>query len=296
MPAEGVAWLPGPHLLDADELARLVALAVAAGIRSVRLTGGEPLLRADVVDVVARLAALRPAPELSMTTNGMRLADLAEPLAAAGLTRVNISVDTLRPDRFSAITRRDGLEQVLAGVAAALAAGLAPVKVNSVLMRGINDDEAADLLEWAIGVGADLRFIEQMPLDAGGIWRRDEMVTSAEAMASIERRLTPLPRDPADPAQLFAVDGGPATVGFVSSVSAPFCAGCDRLRLTADGQLRNCLFSLVETDLRTPLRDGADDAELGALMHACVAAKLPGHGIDDPSFIQPPRPMSAIGG
>jgi GTP 3',8-cyclase len=299
MPAEGVPWLPGPHLLSATELTRLVGLAADQGIRSVRLTGGEPLLRADLVDVVAALAAQQPSLELSMTTNGMRLADLAAPLAAAGLRRVNVSMDTLRPDRFRAITRRDGLESVLAGIDAAIAAGLHPVKVNAVLMRGINDDEAPELLAWALQRGVGLRFIEQMPLDGGGQWRREEMVTSEEAMRTLAGYvLSELPRDPADPAQLFGVgeSGSQGTVGFVSSVSAPFCGGCDRLRLTADGQLRNCLFAMTETDLRTPLRDGADDAELTALIFAAVAAKLPGHGIDDPAFIQPQRPMSAIGG
>ncbi len=295
MPAEGVPWTPGPHLLKPDEIERLVRVGTQLGIRTVRLTGGEPLLHPGIADIVTRLAALPHSPELSMTTNGIGLAEIAADLQAAGLSRLNVSLDTLRPDRFRTITRRDGVERVIAGVEAAVEAGLAPVKVNSVLMRGVNDDEAPELLRWALSVGAQLRFIEQMPLDAGHEWSREAMVTSAEVKESLRSfELTPLPHDAADPAATFAVDGG--VVGFVSSVSEPFCAGCDRIRLTADGQLRNCLFSLAETDLRTPMRDGATDEELVALFGECVSAKRAGHGIDDPKFVQPARPMSAIGG
>jgi cyclic pyranopterin phosphate synthase len=298
MPAEGVPWLPGPQLLTTDELVRLVRIGVSLGITEVRLTGGEPLLRPDVVDVVAALCSWADAPELSLTSNGVRLPTLAGPLAHAGLRRVNISLDTLRADRFKEMTRRDMLEQTLAGVRAARRAGLTPVKVNTVLMRGVNDDEACDLLSWALDEGVELRFIEQMPLDAHQIWRRDQMVTAEEIETMLAERFVLSPADGrgSDPSERFLVDGGPAVVGIVASVSRPFCGSCDRLRLTADGQLRNCLFAHDESDLRTSMRAGASDEELATQMLACVAAKLPGHGIDDPSFIQPNRPMSAIGG
>ena len=298
MPAEGVEWLPKPHLLTTDELIRIVSVAVSAGITDVRLTGGEPLLRPDMVDIVAALNSLPKPPRISMTTNGMRLAEVAQDLVDAGMQRVNVSLDTLDPKRFRAITRRDGVEAVVAGVAAAVGAGMTPVKINAVLMRGVNDDEGPELLKWAMDAGAQLRFIEQMPLDAQHAWRRDEMVTTAEVMSTLERHfvLEPVPHDPHDPAVCYTVDGGPATVGFVSSVSVPFCGACDRVRLTADGQFRNCLFAHAETDLRTPLREGASDDELLVLMMGSVDEKAPGHGIDEPDFLQPPRPMSAIGG
>lgn len=298
MPAEGVPWLPGPQLLTTDELVRLVSVGVALGITEVRLTGGEPLLRPDVVDVVAALSSLPNAPELSLTTNGVRLPTLAAPLKHAGLRRVNISLDTLRGDRFKEMTRRDMLEQTLAGVRAAKRAGLSPVKINTVLMRGVNDDEACDLLSWALDEGVELRFIEQMPLDAQQIWRRDEMITAAEIEERLGDRfaLTSAPGRGSDPSERFLVDGGPAIVGIVASVSRPFCGSCDRLRLTADGQVRNCLFALDESDLRTTMRNGASDDSLAAQLIACVSGKKAGHGIDDPQFVQPSRPMSAIGG
>jgi cyclic pyranopterin phosphate synthase len=298
MPAEGLPWLPSRDMLSVDELVRVVRVAVGLGIEEVRLTGGEPLLHPDVVDVVRRLTALPDAPEVSLTTNGLRLPGLAAPLADAGLARVNISLDTLERDRFVALTRRDRLVDVLAGIAAAKAAGLAPVKINTVLMRGVNDDEAVPLLRWAIQEGVALRFIEQMPLDPQHGWDRATMVTAAEILAALEAAFTlsPVPTRGSAPAEAWFVDGGPATVGVVASVTRPFCGACDRVRLTADGQLRSCLFAREETDLRTPLRDGADDAELARRLRACLATKLPGHGIDDPGFLQPNRPMSAIGG
>jgi len=298
MPAEGVAWLPKPELLTADELVRVVAIAVSAGVTEVRLTGGEPLLRPDLVEIVGRIHALENAPSMSLTTNGMRLERLAPDLAAAGLRRVNVSLDTLDDECFFTLTRRTGLEQVIAGVEAAVAAGLAPVKINAVLMRGVNEEEAPTLLKWALDTGVEMRFIEQMPLDAQHAWRRDQMVTTDDVVRSLRRHFTlePAPHNPHDPAVRHVVDGGPATVGFISSVSTPFCGGCDRVRLTADGQFRNCLFAQVETDLRTPLRAGATDDEVLALMTTSVQAKAAGHGINNPDFLQPPRPMSAIGG
>lgn len=303
MPAEGVPWLPGPTLLTTPELVRLARIAVGLGIEEIRLTGGEPLLRPDVVDVVAQLAALRSpslthGPELSLTTNGLRLPALARPLVDAGLTRVNISLDTLRRDRFTRLTRRDRLTDTLAGIAAADAAGLAPIKINAVAMRGVNEDEIVDLVRFAAERGYEMRFIEQMPLDAGHTWSRSAMVTGPEILSTLESafRLTPLPGRGSAPAERWLVDDGPSSVGVIASVTRPFCGSCDRIRLTADGQLRSCLFARVETDLRTLLREGADDAALAQAVRTCLAGKLPGHGIDDPSFLQPDRPMSAIGG
>ena len=296
MPAEGLDWLPKPELLTDDEIVRLVGVAVQLGVRTVRLTGGEPLLRPGLLGLVARLAALGPA--LSVTTNGLALSKLAQPLADAGLRRVNVSLDTLQPERFHALTRRDRWHDVVAGLEAAAAAGLTPVKVNTVLLRGKNDDEAADLLDWCLERGYTLRFIEQMPLDPQHGWDRAEMVTADEILALLGGRhtITPVDQRGSAPAEEFLVDGGPAIVGVVGSVTRPFCASCDRLRLTADGQVRNCLFARTESDLRAPLRAGATDDELAVALQAAITGKKAGHGIDSPTFVQPDRPMSAIGG
>jgi len=301
MPAEGLDWLPGPLLLTDDEVVRLVRIGVERlGITEVRFTGGEPLLRRGLADIVRRTAGLRPRPEISLTTNGIGLARLAEPLRAAGLDRINVSLDTLRPDTVKALAKRDRLADVLAGLAAAAAAEMVPVKVNSVLMRGINDDEAGPLLRYCLAHGYQLRFIEQMPLDAQHGWRRENMVTADEILAALSAEFALTPDDPdqrgSAPAEIFLVDDGPARVGVIGSVTRPFCGACDRVRLTADGQVRNCLFARDESDLRGPMRSGATDEELAARWRRAVAAKLPGHGIDDPGFLQPARPMSAIGG
>jgi GTP 3',8-cyclase len=301
MPAEGLEWLPRPELLTDDELLRLVGLAVTRlGISEVRFTGGEPLLRRGLPSIVARVAELAPRPEISLTTNGIGLERLAGPLHAAGLDRINVSLDTLTPAVFVQLARRDRLADVLAGLVAASATGLTPVKVNAVLMRGVNEHEAVPLLRFCLEHGYQLRFIEQMPLDAQHGWRRAEMVTADEILEALSAEFTLTPHDPADrgsaPAEAFEVDGGSATVGIIGSVTRPFCGACDRIRLTADGQLRNCLFARAENDLRTPLRDGASDEELAARWLECIRAKLPGHGINDPGFLQPARPMSAIGG
>ncbi|TXH44638.1 MAG: GTP 3',8-cyclase MoaA [Actinobacteria bacterium] len=303
MPAEGLPWLSRDELLSTDELLRLVEVAVGLGVDQVRLTGGEPLLRPDVVEVVRAIRALPGAPEVSLTTNGLRLPGLAAHLADAGLERVNISLDTLDRATFKRLTRRDRLVDTLAGVAAAKAAGLLPVKINTVLMPGVNDHEAPALLRWALAEGLRLRFIEQMPLDAQHGWRRSTMVTAEQILTRLADAgfdLRPMGGRGTAPSEdwIVAGPGGEpiGTVGVVGSVTRPFCSACDRVRLTADGQWRNCLFAREEADLRSLLRAGADDAALGAAMRASVMGKKRAHGIDSGDFVQPERPMSAIGG
>jgi cyclic pyranopterin phosphate synthase len=300
MPAEGLAWMPKPEMLTDEELLRVITVFIGLGVRQVRLTGGEPLLRRSLVEVVAGIAALEPRPQIAMTTNGVGLDRLAAPLAGAGLDRVNVSLDTIDQQEFFRLTRRDRLVDVEKGLKAAASVGLTPIKVNAVAMRGINDHSAADVLQWCCDRGYQLRFIEQMPLDAQHAWQRDQMVTAQEIHAQLSTRfaLTPLPDKArgSAPAELFLVNGGPATVGIIASVSAPFCAACDRVRLTSDGQVRNCLFAKGEVDLRGPLRDGASDEELAGLIQGEMWRKARGHGIDKPGFVQPERPMSAIGG
>jgi cyclic pyranopterin phosphate synthase len=300
MPAEGLDWLPNDDVLTDDEVVRLIRIGVERlGITSVRFTGGEPLLRKGLVDLVRRTKLLRPTPEASLTTNALGLGRVAAALRDAGLDRVNVSLDTVRRDDFARITLRDRFDDVITGLEAAHAAGLEPVKVNAVLLRGINDDQAPELLRWCLDHGYHLRFIEQMPLDPQHGWTRDQMVTADEILASLEREFelseAHEPRG-SQPAEEFLVDGGPFTVGVIASVTRPFCGDCDRVRLTADGQIRNCLFAREESDLRAPLRAGADDDEIARRWVAAMAGKLPGHGIDDPTFLQPTRPMSAIGG
>ncbi|MDO9485198.1 MAG: GTP 3',8-cyclase MoaA [Actinomycetota bacterium] len=303
MPEDFAAWTPQAKLLTRHELVRVVRTAVDLGITSVRLTGGEPLLHPEVVEIVRDIAQLPNAPAISLTSNGLLLAQLAKPLREAGLQRINISLDTLDARRFAQITKRDRLAEVLAGIAAAEEAGIRPIKINTVLMRGVNESEAGDLLRFAIASGWSLRFIEQMPLDAGGVWSRATMVTAEETLAALksEFELTPHGVRGSAPAEEFLVDSGPATVGIIASVTKPFCGNCDRLRVTADGQVRNCLFARSESDLRGILRDAklTEDQRTSAIAEVLglsVRAKLQGHGIGDPLFLQPIRPMSAIGG
>ncbi|MGC5053853.1 GTP 3',8-cyclase MoaA [Micromonospora sp. DT48] len=300
MPAEGLPWLAGPQVLTDDELVRLIRIAVCQlGVDEVRFTGGEPLIRPGLVGIVAAVSALDPRPRISLTTNGIGLDRVAPTLRAAGLDRVNVSLDTLDRERFLRLTRRDRLADVLTGLAGAATAGLTPVKINTVLMRGVNDDEAPALLRFALDHGYQLRFIEQMPLDAQHGWDRAAMVTADEILTAL-RSAYDLSPDPAErgaaPAETWLVDGGPARVGVIGTVTRPFCGDCDRTRLTADGQIRNCLFATEESDLRGALRAGADDEELARRWRAAMSSKRAGHGIDDPSFLQPARPMSAIGG
>ena len=303
MPFNFDKWLPTESLLTANELVNVIDIAVSQGVSEVRLTGGEPLLRPDIVEIVSRINSLEKAPELSMTTNGVALAKVAKALAEAGLRRINISLDTLDWERFKRLTFRDRYDDVIEGIAAARSAGLAPIKINTVLMRGINDDEALPLLKWALSENLNLRFIEQMPLDAGDAWTRKNLITADEIFQQLnsEFELTPMSDRGSSPAEEFYINGGPATVGIIGSVTRSFCANCDRLRLTSDGQLRNCLFSNEETDLRSILRNGRlSDAEkrqdIVKAFGLSVKAKLPGHGINNPDFVKPVRPMSAIGG
>lgn len=300
MPAEGLPWLAGPQLLDDDEVVRLIRIAVQRlGVTEVRFTGGEPLIRPGLVGIVAAVAALAPRPRISLTTNGIGLDRLAPALRTAGLDRVNVSLDTLDRERFVRLTRRDRLDAVLAGLTGAAKAGLTPVKINTVLIRGINEDEAPGLLHFALDNHYELRFIEQMPLDAQHGWDRSTMVTADEILTLLRAEHTLVP-DPAHrgaaPAETWLVDGGPARVGVIASVTRPFCGECDRTRLTTDGQVRDCLFATTESDLRGALRAGADDDELARRWQAAMWGKRAGHGIDDPGFLQPDRSMSAIGG
>jgi cyclic pyranopterin phosphate synthase len=298
MPAEGVEWLPSQHILTAEEITKIISILCDLGIKEVRLTGGEPLLRPDIIEIISSISKLENAPEISLTTNGIKLASIANDLAKAGLKRINISLDTLQKDRFKLLSRRDGLDDVLRGIDAAILAGLKPIKINSVLMPGINDDEAVELVHWAMGLNLQLRFIEQMPLDAQHSWSRKSMITATQIKEKLSDKyvLKQLGDRGSDPAELYEIVGTDQTVGIIASVTKPFCSACDRLRLTADGQLRNCLFSLEESDLRTPLRQNRSKEELTLQITACVKAKKAGHGIGEPTFVQPPRPMSAIGG
>jgi cyclic pyranopterin phosphate synthase len=307
MPAEGLEWLADERLLTDDEIVRLIRIAVEhLGVEEVRFTGGEPLLRRGLEGIVSATTALRTAsgaaPSTALTTNALGLARRARALAEAGLGRVNVSIDSLDRERFASITHRDRLPDVLAGIRAAAEAGLTPVKLNTVLLRGVNDHEAVPLVRFALAHGYELRFIEQMPLDPQGAWNRAEMVTAAEILIALEAGFTVTPLDAAErgasPAETWLVGDGrhEGRVGIVASVTRPFCGDCDRTRLTADGQVRNCLFAGGETDLRTMLRDGATDVELADAWRGDMWVKRAGHGIDDPSFLQPARPMSAIGG
>jgi cyclic pyranopterin phosphate synthase len=297
MPAEGLDWMPTAEVLTDAEVIRLIEVAVTRlGVTSVRFTGGEPLLRKGLPGIVAATHALGA--RTALTTNGLGLHLLAQPLKDAGLDRVNVSLDSIDSATYAAITRRDRLADVIEGLEAAAAADLRPVKVNAVLLRGINDDQAPDLMQWCLDRGYELRFIEQMPLDPQHGWNRDDMVTADETLEllSASHRLTALDGRGSAPAERYLIDDGPHVVGIIGSVTKPFCGDCDRVRLTADGQVRNCLFARDESDLRSALRAGASDTELAERWVIAMASKMPGHGIDDPTFLQPSRPMSAIGG
>ncbi|HEY7439045.1 MAG TPA: GTP 3',8-cyclase MoaA [Acidimicrobiia bacterium] len=300
MPEEGLTWLPRDQLLTYEELARFALVCVERfGFDGIRVTGGEPTVRADLPRLFELLAPLGV--DLAMTTNGIKLPELAAPLHAAGLRRINISLDTLRRETFLALTRRDDLDRVLAGIDAAIAAGLDPVKLNCVVVRGINDDEIVEITAFAREKGVSLRFIEFMPLDASDSWSMDQVVPAAEILERIDA-VFPLVGDHApkdghvEPAQQFAFRDGGGEVGVIASVTEPFCGNCDRVRLTADGKFHTCLFALDEHDMRAVMRGGASDAQLAAAIEAAVGTKWAGHHIGRVDFVRPPRSMSQIGG
>jgi cyclic pyranopterin phosphate synthase len=296
MPEEGMEWLERGGILTYEEIERIASILVnQAGVKSIRLTGGEPTVRARLPLLVARLAALGV--ELSMTTNGATLALIANDLRSAGLQRINISIDTLRPDRFRALTKRNELKAVIDGIHAAVAAGFNPVKLNVVPMRGINDDEILDFLDFGRDNGVTVRFIEFMPLDAQGQWSNERVVTAREILDAAAGRFdfSPISRG-SSPAERFRFADGGGEFGVIASVTEPFCEACDRMRLTADGQLRNCLFALGHTDLRSLLRSGASDTEILEAISGEVQKKLAGHSINQVHFIRPTKSMSQLGG
>lgn len=299
MPEEGLPAIPAQDLLTASEIARVVGIAVSRlGVEEVRFTGGEPLMRADLAEILERCSAVAPGVPLAMTTNAVGLKHRAESLVAAGLTRVNVSLDTIDRQHFAELTRRDRLPSVLAGVRAARRAGLNPVKINAVLMPETLHG-AADLLQWCLDEGVALRFIEEMPLDADHEWVRADMLDAQHLLDVLSTRftLTEIGReDPSAPAEEWAVEGTSATVGIIASVTRSFCSDCDRTRLTAEGTVRSCLFSDEETDLRAALRGGATDEELAMLWRGAMWNKWAGHGIDAAGFVPPARSMGAIGG
>lgn len=300
MPAGPVRFKPRKELLTFEEIERFVRVVARLGIRKLRLTGGEPLVRHDLPRLVAMLAGVPGIDDIALTTNGMLLPDQAGPLRAAGLRRLNISLDTLDPETFQKISRRDGFEQVLAGIAAAQATGFDKIKLNAVAIKGLTEPDVVPLGRFARERGLELRFIEYMPLDADGAWRNDQVLSGDEIVGMLQAEFGPLepmtPDDPSQPATDYRfVDGG-GTVGFINPVTQPFCADCNRLRLTAEGQVRNCLFSTVEWDARAVLRGGGDDKELSHLVRSCVWAKKAGHGINSEEFIKPQRAMFQIGG
>jgi cyclic pyranopterin phosphate synthase len=299
MPADGLEWLARDEILTFEEIQRLVRVLARMGVREVRLTGGEPLVRRDLPTLVGMLAEIPGVEDLSLTTNGILLDRLAEPLVAAGLRRLNVSLDSLSHVRFAEITRRDALDRVLAGLAEAERyPELRPLKINCVAMRGITEEEVPALAELARRKPYVVRFIEFMPLDADESWRADDVLSGAEIRALIEERwpLVELPAKPSSTARRFRFADGAGEVGFVSPVSEPFCSTCDRIRLTADGRLRTCLFSRREWDLKTPLRDGASDDELTARLRLAVRHKELKHRINEPGFVRASRSMSQIGG
>ena len=297
MPPEGLTWLPRSDVLSFDEITRVARIFVGSGVRSVKVTGGEPLVRSGLPRLIRMLRDLDDDLDISVTTNGYLLADRAPDLAAAGLDRVTVSCDSLLRHRFTELTLRDALDEVRRGLHAAAAAGLTPVKVNVVLMRGRNEDEIVGFAHLARDTGYDVRFIEYMPLDAQAEWRAEDVVPAREVLTAIDAEFPLHGVESEGPARTYRfADGAPGSVGVIPSVTEPFCAVCDRVRLTADGQLLACLFAQTETDLRTPLRDDADDAHIAALIRTSVAGKWAGHRIGKDDFARGPRSMSMIGG
>ena len=300
MPAENVQFMDRSELLTFEEIERIVRVAVPLGLRKIRLTGGEPLVRRNLHVLVRMLAAIEGIEDIGLTTNGILLAEQARDLYDAGLARINVSLDALDPQKFEKITRRQGYEQVIAGIQTAQEVGFDPVKVNAVAVRGLTEDEIVPFGHFARRTGVEIRFIEFMPLDADNAWQREKVLFAHEIIEALEREIMPLVprpgRDPHAPAREFTFADGVGKIGLIASVSRPFCMSCDRFRITADGKLRNCLFSLDETDVKTMLRSGAACAEIAQAIRHSIAAKKEGHEINTARFIQPARPMYSIGG
>ncbi len=300
MPAEDVQFMDKVELLTFEEIERFVRVAVPLGINKLRLTGGEPLVRRELHKLVAKLAAIPGVEDIGLTTNGILLADQAEDLYAAGLRRINVSLDALTPEKFKQFTRRDGFEKVLEGIKAAQRVGFEPVKVNAVSVRGMTEEEIVPFGHFARDTGVDVRFIEYMPLDADNAWERGKVLFSHEIIERLSADIMPLVPEGAHdrnaPATDFVFEDGIGRIGFIASISQPFCMSCNRIRITADGKLRNCLFSLEETDIRTLLRNGGTDDAIAQAIRTSVAAKKEGHEINTARFIQPDRPMYSIGG
>ena len=303
MPAEGMTWLDRSEVLTYEEIERVARICVEKfGVDSLRLTGGEPTVRAHLPQLISKLAALRlpdgTKPDIALTTNGATLRNIALELRNAGLDRINVSLDSLKPERFFAMTRRDELHNVLAGITEAQVAGFSPMKVNAVVERGANDDEILDLVRYGRENNVEVRFIEFMPLDATNEWERNKVVSQDEIVATIaaEFPLELMPSRGAAPADRWRFLDGKGTVGVIPSVTHPFCGDCDRVRLTSDGQFRTCLFATDESDIRTLLRNGGTDAEIAELIQVAVGAKWAGHQINQVNFIRPNRSMSQIGG
>jgi cyclic pyranopterin phosphate synthase len=300
MPAEDVQFMDRQELLTFEEIERCVRVAVSLGITKLRLTGGEPLVRRELHKLVRMLASIPGIHDIGMTSNGVLLDEQAEGLYDAGLRRINISLDALDPQKFKEFTRRDSYEQVLAGIRAAQRVGFDPIKINAVSVRGMTEDQIVPFGHFARDTGIEVRFIEYMPLDADNAWERDKVLFAQEIIDRLSSEIAPLvpiaDQDPRAPAADYEFADGIGRIGFIASISQPFCMSCNRIRLTADGKLRNCLFSLEETDLRGLIRGNADDAQIAAAFRSSVAAKKEGHEINTARFIQPLRPMYAIGG
>jgi len=299
MPEEGMRWLDRQEILAYEEIVRLAKLFIKLGINKIRLTGGEPTLRKDVAKLVAMLAPLPGLKDLSMTTNGFLLKELAGELYRAGLRRINVSLDSLSPERFEKLVRRNHFDKVMAGLDELAKYPIRPVKINTVIIKGFNDDEVIPLANFARARGYQIRFIEFMPLDGDDFWRRDKVMTTAEILEVLNSRYVLLPKETRAnhvPADTFYFPDSPGEIGFISSVSEPFCESCNRIRITADGHFRNCLFAIEEPDLKTPMRAGASDEELAELIRQDVWRKWAGHQINLATFVKPQRNMSQIGG
>jgi cyclic pyranopterin phosphate synthase len=300
MPETGVKFVPRSEILDFEEIGRFVRVAVAMGVRTLRLTGGEPLLRKDLAVLIRQLASIAGVEDLALTTNGVLLAEQARTLFDAGLRRINIHLDTLDPERFQQITRRDDFHRVMAGIDACLRLGFHPIKINAVAVKNLVEPDIVPLARFGRERGIEIRYIEFMPLDAQGLWLRDKVLLMDEMLEMLRRdigALEPFPgADPRAPATEYRFADGIGRVGFIASVSKPFCLNCNRVRLTADGKLRYCLFAIEETDVKTALRDGSPDERIAQLIQSTVAQKWLGHEINSVKFVAPPRPMYAIGG